>query len=103
MRGGVDRVGVAAAGLSGLALACVQVRRLTEDQALAEMAQILAELPRERRQEALDRAAAGYLDPGPLAPFHDLAAALLARAGANLDHARQLQTRTGQSFVMRES
>lgn len=83
-------------------MACVQVGRLTVDQALAEMAEVLAKLPRERRQEALDQAAAGYVDPGPLDPFHTPAAELLGRAGANLDRARELHSRPGQSFVIRE-
>lgn len=99
---GTDKVRIAAAQLSGLALACVQVRRLSDDEALAEMADVVAGLPAGRRQTALDQAAASYVDPGPTDAFHAAAAGLLQRAGADLDQALALRRERGQSFVVTE-
>jgi hypothetical protein len=90
-----DKVKLASAAISGIALACVQIRRLTEDQALAEIRVELAAIPADRRQEALDEAASLYVRPGPLDHFYPSAAALIERAGASLDSARRLRDSRG--------
>lgn len=84
---------VAAAGMSGAAAAVAQTRRMTEDEALAEISALLAGLPADRRQRALDEAASMYVgstEPGA-DRWHPVALALLQRAGADVAQARELR------------
>lgn len=76
--------------------------RDTEDKVRAEIVEILDRLPRDRRQQALDDAAARYIDS--TAYRHAECAALLERAGADLLRAREIRTeRAGHhGFTVRE-
>jgi len=82
-----ERVG--SGRLTGLTAAHVQVRRLTREQALAEIARVLAEFPTARGAEILADAAAAHVD----GDRHQDAAAteLLAAAGADLEQARRIR------------
>lgn len=76
--------------------------RDTEDNVRAEIVEILDRLPKDHRQQALDAAAAGYVDSA--AYRHAECAALLERAGADLGRAREIRTeRAGHhGFTVRE-
>jgi hypothetical protein len=76
-----DRVRVAAAQVSGVAAAYAHVRRISEGEALAEIAAILDRLPADRRQKALDQAASVYAAPGQSDLWYPAASRLLERAG----------------------
>ena len=58
-----DRVRVAAAQISGVAAGVVQVKRVIEEEALAEVRAVLARLPKAERQRALDAAIKIYVRP----------------------------------------
>jgi hypothetical protein len=77
------RLGVTRVGDS--AQACVEVGRLSREEALAEIAEALTPLTPERRQEALAHAAAPWL--GDRWSWHAELRELLAAAGADLDRA----------------
>jgi len=82
---------VAAAGLGGCAERCVIGGRDPEEAVLAEMAKILASLPKDSRALALAEAATGYVVDDPTRPSNAGCAALLERAGADLDWARRIR------------
>ena len=77
--------------------------RDTEYTVLAEIAELVAALPAVKRQQALDQAAARYVDSSDHG--HAACAALLERAGANLEAARQIQAerRNRGSFVVQDN
>lgn len=81
-----DPVRVAAAGISGVAAGHAHLKRVDRDGALAEIREIVETLPRERRQAALDGAAAAYTCDDT--PWHAEALTLLLAAGADLEQAR---------------
>ena len=88
-----------AAQISGTAERCIIGAGMTEDQALVEFGTDLAPLSPAQRQAALDYATARYVEAGT-----DVAAtiaALLARAGADLDRARAIHCERGSGFVVR--
>ena len=94
-----DPTRVVAAQLGGTAERCVIGRGLTDDRALVEFGECLGPLPPRERQQALDYATARYIDG-----HTDTAKAivlLLARAGADLDHARAIHRERGNSFIVR--
>lgn len=68
---------------------------MTEAEALAEMRDELAKIPADRRQQALDEAASLYVRPGPNDVFYPQLAALIERAGADLETARRLRDARG--------
>ncbi len=81
---------LAVASLTGIAEAHAQLRRLTWDEAMAEIQGCLAnwKVAADRISEVLSQAASGYLDgetPGAPAALQ-----LLIDAGADLDRARQI-------------
>jgi hypothetical protein len=90
---------VAAAQVIGTADAFAQLRRLSEAEALAEIADIAG-----GRQEVLDLAAARYCvpDPGPEGWWYAEAARLLRLAGADLERAAAIQAGQGRSFSVGE-
>lgn len=74
---------VAAAQLSGIAQRVCVGQRATVEEGLAEMAEVLAKLPRPAdRQRALDLAVVPYVEPEYEA--HGRVRDLLVRAGADL-------------------
>lgn len=91
---------ISAAELSGIAAAYAQVKRLTRDQALAEIAEVLAPWPPDVQAEILADAASAYVDGDR---HHDPAATeLLTGAGADLDRARRIRAaRTAQPDPLR--
>lgn len=95
----IARIRLASAAITGIAMACAQVHRLTDDEALSEIAAVIAKLPKADRQAALDLAASGYVEPGPGDYFFPSVAALLERAGANLDEARRLRAARGHGWA----
>lgn len=80
---------ITSAQLTGLAAAYAQMRRLTADQALDEMATDLAPYPADKRSEILADAAASYV--GGDRHYDGPAAELLAQAGADLEQARAIR------------
>lgn len=90
-----SKVQLAAARINGTAMSCVQVGRLTEAEALAEIAGIVAALPREDRQRALDQAAAPYMRPAVTDVWHASVARLLDLAGADLVRALRIYDAAG--------
>lgn len=78
---------VASAGLTGIAAAHAHLRRLTAEQAVAEMRQLLARWQGSQRQQVLDEAAAQYTAPGP---WHEAALAVLVQAGADPARAAEI-------------
>jgi hypothetical protein len=94
-----DPVRVVAAQLGGTAERCVIGGGLTDDQALVEFGTDLGPLSPAQRQAALDYATARYVEAGT-----DVAAAiaaLLERAGADLERARAIHDERGSGFVIR--
>jgi len=79
-----SRLRVAAAQINGIAAGAVQVKRVTEEEALAEIAAVLDKLPKADRQRALDLAIVAYVRPGSGRPevWYRAAATFLERAGA---------------------
>ena len=77
--------------LTGIAAAFGHVRRLTRDEALAEIRERLATVPAGERQLALDESAAMYVDPGELERWYDAALELLVAAGADVEAARAIR------------
>lgn len=92
---------VAAAGVNGVSAAYAQLRRLTREQALAEIADLIGRLPAEHRQAALDHAAAGYIDADSLdTSWHQRAYGLLIEAGTDETAARAIrETRRGGNLT----
>ena len=82
--------------VGGVAERCVIGRGITVDEALAEIGECLAQLPRERRAAAVTHAAVGYVNSGR----HGAAAVLqlLVRAGADPDRARELAVQPRHGF-----
>jgi hypothetical protein len=81
---------IASARLTGTTEAHTQMRRLDREQALAGIAEVLAEFAPDVRAAILADAAAVYIDGDR---HHDQASAeLLATAGADLERARQIRT-----------
>jgi len=66
-------------GLAGIAIAFA-TNRLTKEQAMREIHDLLARVPEHERQVALDDAAATYIGPGL---WHDQALQILLSAGAD--------------------
>ncbi len=79
--------------LTGLAAAHAQMRRLTVDQAVAEIRQVLDGGTRDARdrQRALDEAASVYVLPSEAWPWSPAALAVLLDAGADRERAEQLR------------
>lgn len=92
---------LASASLTGITMACVQVKRLTDAQALADIATVLKPLAADERQESLNHAASAYARPIETDVWHAPAAALLERAGADLDEARRLRDGRGHGWLQR--
>lgn len=68
-----------------------QHRATTAAEALAELREVLADVPRHRRQEVLDEAAARYARPAGEAEWYFAGAfALLVQAGADAARARAI-------------
>jgi hypothetical protein len=84
-----DPVRVVAAMVGAVAERCVIGQRITDGEALAEIAECLTQLPREKRTDALTRAAAGYVDDDR--HRSDDVLALLVRAGADLETAQAMR------------
>lgn len=83
---------VSAAQLQGIADAYAQHRRITAREARAELAEVLAGVAQHRRQATLDYAAARYAMPGGIDNwYYPRSFAVLVRAGANRDRARELR------------
>jgi hypothetical protein len=80
---------IAAARLTGLTAAHVQVRRLDRDAALAEIAEVLAEHPRDVRAAILADAAADHASGER--PEDPASLDLLVADGADLDEARKIR------------
>jgi hypothetical protein len=80
---------IAAARLTGMTEAHTQLHRLVRDEALAGIAEVLAEFTPDVRTVILADVAASYVDGDR---HHDQASAeLLAVAGADIERARQLR------------
>jgi hypothetical protein len=80
---------VASARLTSIAAACVQVHRLDHDQALAEIAEVLAEYTPDVRAAILANATSIHVDGHRR---HDRATTdLFVAAGADLDEARRIR------------
>ncbi len=75
---------MAAPAINGIAARVVQVRRVAEEEGLAEVAEVLATSPKAQHQPVLDMAITPYLRPGSGRPevWYAAAAAFLVRAGA---------------------
>jgi hypothetical protein len=92
-----DPIRVAAAAISGVAERVALLGRTPDAEALVEIRENLARLPADRRQAALDEAAAAFIDserPGAVR-WLPVALALLARAGADLERAKVLRAARG--------
>lgn len=72
---------------------------MDEIQALVQIGEELARLPKDRRQVALDQAASLYVRPGAGDVLYPQLAALLERAGANLDSAGVLKDGRGGPHI----
>lgn len=99
--GRADPFKVAGAQITGTALRCTQHRAMTEDEALADIADMVARAPAARRQDLLDDAAALFCLSGPTTPHYPPALDLLVRAGANRDRATAIKAaRSGAPFTV---
>lgn len=82
--------------LTGIAAAYAHVRRLSREEALAELRDVLASVPHAHRQRALDEAAAMFVAASTGNTWYPAALDLLITAGADLDTAREISsTRPG--------
>lgn len=96
-----DPILVASAQITGTVLRHTQHRAISEDEALAAVAAMVARAPAGRRQELLDHAASLFAAPGPTTPHFRPAFDLLVRAGADADRARAVRAaRTGAPFTV---
>lgn len=77
-------VNVYGAQVSGIAAACAHLQRITADEALEEIREVLAPLTEAQRQDALTYAAAGYLRPRQHDWWYGKAAEVIERAGADM-------------------
>lgn len=93
-----DPVRVAGAGVSGVAAAYAQMRRIGRDEALAEIADLLAPLQPVQRQGALVYAAAGYARPDDTCRWYVAAFDLVVEAGADPEAARAQAVRHPRSM-----
>jgi hypothetical protein len=80
---------IASASLVGLAAAHTQMHRLNRDEALDEIAEVLAAFAPDARAAILANAAAVYV--GGDRHYGQASAELLAAAGADLERARQIR------------
>lgn len=87
-----DRRRIAAAQIHGVTAAFGHLRRITQDEALAEIREILAGWPTDEHAGILAVAAEGYVrEPRDANSWwYDAAIELLSAAGADLDEARRL-------------
>lgn len=99
--GRADPLLVASAQITGTALRCTQHRAITQDEALADIAAMVAKAPAGRRQELLDHAAALFCLAGPTTPQYPPALELLVLAGADRDRATAIKVaRSGAPFTV---
>lgn len=94
-------IGVAAAQVSGVVAAFAHLHRISEDEALAEIGEILAAVPKADRAEVLARATQGYLVPSHGGFWYDQAVELLQKTGVDMDRARVLAAKPRAGFVVR--
>jgi hypothetical protein len=79
---------IASAQITGLTAAHVQVKRLTRDETLAEIADVLAPFPKADRAAILADAAASYINDRY---YGQASADLMTAAGADLNEARRIR------------
>jgi hypothetical protein len=81
---------VAVASLTGVTKRYAWRKRVSRDDALVEIAEVVADLPKDRRRDALTEAAQGFFRVDPAYDYGPAALQLLADAGADLDAAAAL-------------